>query len=217
MCQHYRESIRYLSRENNYKMKNPLSRFIFLGLLFFSVYSCERLEEVPQEEIDLCTSTENIISFNLGPKNYELMKELSTWKLAAACAVNKGGYLVEINSEAEQIGIFNAVSTNISDFGVLAADGGGGASYIWIGANNFVLEKRWVWDGDGDHKGENFWFGSSDGVPVNGLYNNWGVNPDISTDHNGVAMALTPWDKGEGGNWNDIRQHNKLFFVIEYD
>lgn len=199
---------------SNTKFQNLLGLFILLVFIFSS---CLRPDEEIIEDIDLCMNTANIVSFNIGAKQYELIKEFTSWKSAAQCAVRKGGYLVEINDEAEQDGVFKAIHPKISEYEELAAPDGDGGSYVWIGANNFVLEKRWVWDGDGDNKGINFWFGTEDGVPVDDLYNNWGPNPDISTDHNGVAMALTPWGRGFAGNWNDLRQHNTLFYVIEYD
>lgn len=197
------------------KQTYPLFKLFFLSILTF--YSCNKTPEETKEIDDYCQDSDLVYSFNYEGKNYELFKVLTTWKLGATCAVRRGGYLVEINSKDEQNAIFRAIHPEISDIDKLITDDGGGGAYVWIGANNFVLEKRWVWDGNGDNKGVNFWHGSSDGVPVDGLYNNWGINPDISTDHNGVAMAITNWDRGNAGEWNDIRQQTGLYFIVEYD
>lgn len=55
---------------------------------------------------------------------YEVVKELKSWSEAAACAVERGGYLVEIDSQADQDTIYGAIIH------------GAGIAYVWIGASD---------------------------------------------------------------------------------
>ena len=92
----------------------------------------------------------NIYSFTYSGNNYEIIKEKLNWIDASACAVNRGGKLAEINSQAEQDTLF----LNINNAGILAsntvAPDGGGASYLWLGGNDLSKEGNWVWDGNND-------------------------------------------------------------------
>ena len=56
-----------------------------------------------------CASPANIYTFTYSGHTYEIVKEFKTWVNAAACAVSRGGYLAEINSQAEQDTIFDAI------------------------------------------------------------------------------------------------------------
>ena len=49
-----------------------------------------------------CADTSNIYEFTFNDKTYEVVKELQSWDYAAACAVERGGYLVEINDQTEK-------------------------------------------------------------------------------------------------------------------
>ncbi len=188
-----------------------------------------------------CGSPENVFSFMFLGKKYEIIKETYSWAIASECAVERGGYLVQINSQAEQDTVYKSIINgakisrtykNVND--------GGGASYIWIGATDKATEGKWLWDGNNDGVGSNFWngqgqAGSNNGAAVTGFFNNWGgasLNPtdpsrrkepdDWASNQDGAAMALAPWPAPNGGlgiagEWNDISSSNQIYFVVEFD
>ena len=63
----------------------------------------------------------------------------------------------------------------------------------------------------------------ADGEAVNNLYNNWGIEPDnYGEGQNALALGLTQWPVASGhlgkpGQWNDINEKNKIYFVVEYN
>jgi hypothetical protein len=146
------------------------------------------------------------------------VKENKTWTDAAACAVERGGILAEINDQMEQDAVYDEALNNagISPSNTVAPDGGG-ASYLWIGGNDLSTEGEWTWDGDNDGTGVQFWQGTSSGSPVGGLYNNWGNEPDdFGIGQDGLGLAITDWPLGTSGQWNDVNDANDLYFIIEY-
>ena len=165
-----------------------------------------------------CVSTDDIYAFTYEGKNYEVVRQHRTWLEAAACALERGGYLAEINSEEENTAIFNEVLNNASiDLGMTIAPDGGGASYVWIGGNDLETEGAWVWDGNNDGTSTQFWEGDFNGTAVGGLYNNWGDEPDDFEGQDGLGLALTDWPFGVAGQWNDVDDGNTIYYVIEYD
>ncbi len=183
-----------------------------------------------------CADPSNIFTFQYDGKVYEIVKELNSWEAAAACAVERGGYLVEINSAEEQDTLFSAIINGamVSPTYTSIANGGG-IAYLWIGANDVMREGSWVWDGDNDEIGSNFWEGegsngAGDGVPIDAAYNNWGGSstgapkePDnFGSGQHHAAIALTGWPVGTtmlgiAGEWNDILGSSQLYYVIEKD
>ncbi len=165
-----------------------------------------------------CANNSNIYSFKYNGKSYEIVRENKTWIDAAACAVERGGILAEVNDLNEQNEIFNQLdsSASINVNNTIAPDGGG-ASYVWIGGNDLGVEGNWIWDGNNDKDGTQFWMGDFNGNAVGGLYNNWGDEPDnFGSGQDGLGLALTDWPLGVAGQWNDVANTNKLYFVIEY-
>ncbi len=179
-----------------------------------------------------CADTANIYTFTFGGKVYEVIMEQMNWADAAACAVERGGVLVSIESEAEQAAIWDAI---INGAGIsptyTAIANGGGIAYIWIGATDQQTEGTWIWDGNNDGTGVNFWTGQgASGAPIAGAYHNWGgkstgtVNePDNfgNGQHHG-AIGLTGWPAGTtmlgiAGEWNDIIGSSLLYFVVKKD
>lgn len=161
-------------------------------------------------------------AFQVNGKNYEIVKVNKTWTEAAACAVERGGKLAEILSQQENDSLFhyalNLAGINASN--TIAPDGGG-AAYLWIGGNDLQTEGTWIWDGDGDLSGPQFWQGIYiNGTPVGGYFNAWGSlnggEPDDFNDQDGLGLALTSWPFGNAGEWNDINVNNSLYFIIEY-
>jgi hypothetical protein len=174
-------------------------------------------------------------SFLYNGKKCEIVKEKMTWADAAMYAVKKGAHLVEIKDAAKQNAIYNAL---INEGGVSATytkvKDGGGVAYIWIGATDRSHRGVWMWDGENNGQGQNFWngegaHGRGNGAPVNKAYTNWGGSstgkPNEPDNSNGnqtaAAMGLADWPKesgslGHAGEWNDINENNQLYFVIEY-
>jgi hypothetical protein len=101
---------------------------------------------------------------------------------------------------------------------------------VWMGGTDRHAEGIWLWDGDYNNSGPNFWMGQGSsgaggGVAVNSSYENWGgtslggaEEPD---DYLGIqdcgAIGLATWPHGSAGEWNDISGLNSLYYVIEYD
>jgi hypothetical protein len=183
-----------------------------------------------------CADSSNIYTFNYSGKKYEIVKEMKSWAVAAACAVERGGSLLEINDAAEQDTIFKALinGAKISSTYTQVPDGGGTA-YIWIGATDKITEGTWLWNGNNDSSGINFWngqgaAGAGGGSAVGGKYVNWGgtskgtVNEpdDFGANQDGGAIALAGWPLGttmlgSAGEWNDISITNTIYYVIEID
>lgn len=162
------------------------------------------------------TSESNVYAFSYGGSNFEIVKENLNWVDASSCAVVRGGYLAEIDSQAEQDAIFNNVNlAGITGSNTVAPDGGG-ASYLWIGGNDLAIEGRWVWDGDNTGVTTQFWQGTSTGSPIGGLYNNWGNEPDDYNGQDALGFAFTDWPLGVAGQWNDVDETNTLYYIIEY-
>jgi hypothetical protein len=88
---------------------------------------------------------EYIYTFNYNGKIYEVIKEMKTWENSSLCAVEQGGYLIEIDDETEEAAVFD---TMINEAGVspayTASPDGGGISYTWIGATDRQTKETWV-------------------------------------------------------------------------
>ncbi|TVZ54905.1 putative secreted protein (Por secretion system target) [Lutibacter sp. Hel_I_33_5] len=164
-----------------------------------------------------CATTANIYSFVYDGKTYEVIKENKNWLDAAACAVERGGILVEINNVAEQNAIYTQLNSNanITNSNTKAPDGGGG-SYVWIGGNDLDTEGKWVWNGNNDDESTQFWEGTSNGSAVNGLYSNWGNEPDDWNGQDALALSLNGWPLGVASEWNDVDHTNTLYYVVEH-
>jgi len=176
-----------------------------------------------------CVQNRDIYAFTYGGHQYEIVKELKNWTEAAACAVERGGYLVQIDNAAENAQIM----ANIKAAGIQASyhpvEDGGGASYIWTGGTDKNKEGIWLWDGKNKNTGIQFWTGEGTagkggGVAINGVYVNWGnINgnePDnffYINDQDAMGIALNTWPHGTAGQWNDIDSSNTLYYIIEFD
>lgn len=182
-----------------------------------------------------CANNANIYSFTYNGKNYEIVKEMKTWADAAICAVERGGYLVEINDQNEQTAVYNAISSAGVSTTYTTISNGGGIAYVWIGGTDQASEGIWLWDGNNDASGTNFWTGQGanglgNGAAVDGLYSNWGgkstatmKEPDnYGSGQHHAAIGLAGWPSGTTmlgipGEWNDIIGSGLLYFVIEKD
>ncbi len=157
--------------------------------------------------------------FTFDGHTYDVITSGLTWADASTAAQNKSingnpGYLARIDSEQENDEIFSQLLNNIdsSDFANSLAPDGGGASYVWIGANDIQTEGQWVWVDNGAQ----FWQGDNTGSAVDALYNNWGIEPDDFNGQDAAGIALTDWPFGVAGQWNDVDTDNTLYYIIEY-
>ena len=202
---------------------------LFITLVFLQV----ALHAFPQ-----CAEITNITRFTYDGRSYEIVKELKNWPDAAACAVERGGYLVEINDAAEQTAVYKSImdSAAVAEDYVELLDAGG-IAYVWIGATDKAEEGTWLWDGDDDGIGIHFWSGqgangTGDGSEVSDSYYNWGgksvgtaQEPDnygAAAGQDNAAIGLAGWPKGStalgsAGEWNDVKASSELYYVIEYD
>ncbi len=180
-----------------------------------------------------CAQTANIYTFTYGGHTYEIVKEMKNWTNAAACAVERGGYLVEINDQAEQTLVYSKIqAAGISSTYTQVMDGGGTA-YIWIGATDKFTEGSWKWDGINANTGTAFWngqgaAGAGGGSAVGNAFINWGgkstgtINEpdDYGGQQDAAAIALAGWPSGTtmlgiAGEWNDIALTNAVYFIVE--
>ncbi len=177
-----------------------------------------------------CYSNSNVYAFIHNGHYYNVIKEAKTWTVAAACASSDGGYLVEINDQAEQTAVYNSIVASGIASNYSPVGDGGGASYIWLGGNDKFTEGSWFWDGDNNLIGSPFWTGqgaagAGTGSVTNNQFNNWGGKStstiqepdDFGSNQDAAAMALGTWPFGIAGEWNDIAETNSIYYVIEYN
>ncbi len=185
-----------------------------------------------------CSSGESTtpVEVEYGGHKYVIVKEFKSWADAAADAVSRGGYLVEIGSQAEQDAVYDAIRSAVSPSYTTVRDGGG-VAYVWIGAKA-TADRAWVWNGaNASGTLPAFWTGDNNGSPVDQSYVNWGgrsagsynepdnfTDPDVSPNGQGAAaIGLADWPKGSSsplgvaGEWNDIADSNRLYYVVEID
>jgi Ca2+-binding RTX toxin-like protein len=173
-------------------------------------------------------------TWQYGGHTYALYKELKTWDAASLFAKQLGGYLVNIDSSAENQFILNEVTsrytTNDSfiygDYGRSYADDGGGSAYVWLGATDSSKEGQWLWSKDNSTLSKvlgssNTFWGNGPGHAALGQAG----EPDNFTESSAfpqgqdyLAMAIEAWpyydyseyggpsngSLGTAGQWNDV-------------
>jgi hypothetical protein len=102
-----------------------------------------------------------------------------------------------------------------------------GRIYVDAGFTGFFIPDHSFFGGGAPQ----FWDGDKNGNAVDGSFVNWGGEstrqynePDNFTDssispngQNAVAIAISDRPYGKAGEWNDIAETNRLYYVIEYD
>lgn len=129
-----------------------------------------------------------IFSFTISGTTYEFVEEEMTWEDAIALAIERGGVLAEINSIEENLSIASEIRNNTGiDFS------GNAGVYVWLGGNNFGEINTWIFDGDNDGNGFQFWMGDLDGVGIDGVFSNWANNQPQSIDQlTGTELPPAP-------------------------
>ena len=163
--------------------------------------------------------------FEFGGHTYKVIAEPATWADASTAAeamqlAGKQGYLARINSARENAAILKAVMAHLTEEERAAtiAEDGSDTPFIWLGGSDSAREGQWIWSDNGDQ----FWEGDFNGNPVDGLFTNWGVQPDSATgDEDALAMGLGDWpepfyDLGAAGQWNDLDGNTTLAYVVEF-
>jgi hypothetical protein len=166
-------------------------------------------------------------------KTYLLCKDPKSYLQAKSDAESRSidgyrGYLVNIDDDDENEVIEDWLGTRVSssEYANTSAADGGGAAYVWIGADDRSSEGRWVWQRAGvSGFPKRFWQGGANGSAVGGSYINWGSSSGGSYNEpdnylgsqDGAAIALESWPFGSRGQWNDIDVDNRLYYVVEFD
>ncbi len=158
---------------------------------------------------------------------YGLFKTAKTWSDAADYAEATGGYLVKVDTAAENAELFTKLQALLTSEGGTAFDNytataadGGGAKYVWLGANDATTEGTWTWvDGTSLSTDREEWGSGTS-------HTDGGSEPDdYGTGQDYLALGLQNWPPsadagagyGDAGSWNDIKGTNELYFVAEYD
>jgi len=166
-------------------------------------------------------------SFIFNDHTYEIVKTTLSWQEASDAAQAAGGYLANISSIAENHEIYSRLNSHIAEneYDETVASNGGGASYVWIGANDLAAENSWIWE----NNNAQFWNGTMAGNSVGGRYNNWGrdttqvqYEPDNASNQDAAAMAINEWpinvgNLGQTSQWNDLIATDPLYYIIEYE
>ncbi len=164
--------------------------------------------------------------FEFEGHTYRIVADTADWETAslkaAEMSLNGGaGYLVRIDSQEENRALIEALAAHLTDEQLKASvpDDGSDVPFVWLGGSDIAREGVWTWSNNGDQ----FWEGDFNGTSKNGLYSNWGVQPDSASGaEDGAAMGLGDWpepfyDLGAMGEWNDLDIGTSLIYVVEFD
>ena len=167
-----------------------------------------------------------IIDFNAAGRSYKFVTDKKTAIDAALSSKELGGYIVNLETEAESSAVYDAITGLVANgqidiSGSKAADGGN-ASYAWLGGTDNV------WSGfEGSAEGN--WRWKYSGTPLSTSRSEWGSGqlgsePDNSNgSQDFLALGLENWPAGSAngagfgnaGSWNDINGANQLFYIVE--
>ncbi len=218
---------RTFTRDIKADLKRVLPDDVLQEITGFRVRGSGRVDDITTQ----VRPAQNIFYFNA--HKYEIVKTARSWQDARDAAHLKGGYLTTISSRAENHEIYSRLYRHITaaEYADTVAPDGGGASYVWIGANDLTTEKDWRWE----KYNQQFWDDTLHEA-VSNRYNKWGRGTDETrhepddwnNSQDAGAMALTEWQKnndipagqgvlGQASQWNDLVAADELFYIIEYE
>ena len=164
--------------------------------------------------------------FEFEGHTYRIVTDMTDWEtanlLAGEMSLNgQAGYLARVDSQRENTALLEALATHLTSEQLEASvpDDGSEVPFVWLGGSDIAQEGTWIWSDNGDQ----FWEGDFNGAPKNGLYSNWGVQPDSASGaEDGLAMGLGDWpepfyDLGAFGEWNDLDIDTSLIYIVEFD
>lgn len=164
--------------------------------------------------------------FEFEGHTYRIVTDVTDWEtanlLAEEMSLNgQAGYLARVDSQRENTALLEALATHVTGEQLQASipDDGSEVPFVWLGGSDIEQEGVWTWSNNGDQ----FWQGDFNGAPKNGLYSNWGVQPDSASGaEDGLAMGLGDWpepffDLGALGEWNDLDIDTSLIYIVEFD
>jgi hypothetical protein len=164
--------------------------------------------------------------FEFEGHTYRIVTDVTDWEtanlLAEEMSLNgQAGYLARVDSQRENTALLEALATHVTGEQLQASipDDGSEVPFVWLGGSDIEQEGAWTWSNNGDQ----FWQGDFNGAPKNGLYSNWGVQPDSGSGaEDGLAMGLGDWpepfyDLGALGEWNDLDIDSALIYIVEFD
>jgi len=166
----------------------------------------------------------NFFDFKIAGTNYTLYKEKVNFKKASKLAQIMGGYLAEEEKNPdlskETNNVYKKIIKHLSDDEITdttSQRNAGDAAYVWLGGSDQKKEGDWRWLRSNE--------------PIEDInWGNSGFNPgrhepdNYKGEQHHLALALEFWPRGarkyellgNPGQWNDISEKNKLYFVIEY-
>lgn len=164
--------------------------------------------------------------FEFEGHTYRIVTDVTDWETANLRAGEMSlngqvGYLARVDSERENTALLEALATHVTSEQLEASipDDGSEVPFVWLGGSDIAREGTWTWSNNSDQ----FWEGDFNGTPKNGLYSNWGVQPDSANGaEDGLAMGLGDWpdpfyDLGATGEWNDLDIDTPLIYVVEFE
>ena len=181
-------------------------------------------------KMKMSKSGDRFFDFKIAGNNYTLFKEAVNFRRASKLARKMGGYLAEEEKNPplmmETYNVYKKIVKHLSDDEITdttSQRNAGDAAYVWLGGSDKKKEGDWRW------------LRSNDPIERKTSYGgNWGSNPfnpglqepdNYKGEQHHLALALESWPReagqseqlGVSGQWNDISEKNKLYFVIEYD
>ena len=149
--------------------------------------------------------------FEFEGHTYRIVTDITDWETAnlraGEMSLNgQAGYLARVDSQRENMALLEALATHVTSEELEASipDDGSEVPFVWLGGSDIAQEGVWTWSNNGDQ----FWQGDFNGAPKNGLYSNWGVQPDSGSGaedglafgsvHGAAALELVFWLRTTG-------------------
>lgn len=148
---------------------------------------CER----NTDELGPCLPADNCTPLVHDGRQYYFCPDALGWDDArAACQLQTGGDLVQIDDKAEDDFVIATISAN-----------------SWVGGSDSNAEGQWFWLPD---SGPQFWSGDANGAPVTSAYTNWGSGEPNDAGDQDCQLASK-----ENAVWDDQSCSLQLAYVCE--